>query len=131
MPCRRTARGIVDLTAVVAGVVAESGITDGLVNVFVGGSTSAVTTIEHEPGVLEDLVSALDLIAPRESVYAHNRAWGDGNDRSHVHAALVGPSLSIPFRKGRLLLGTWQQVVLLELVVQPSQVRRLVVTVTG
>lgn len=122
---------VVDLTAEVAGAVAESGLMSGLANVFVGGSTAAVTTIEHEPGVLEDLARALDVIAPRDSAYAHDRAWGDGNGRSHVRAALVGPSLSVPFRNGRLLLGTWQQVVLLELDVKPSRSRRVTVTVTG
>ena len=122
---------VVDLTAEVAGAVAESGLVSGLANVFVGGSTAAVTTIEYEPGVLEDLARALDVIAPRDSAYAHDRAWGDGNGRSHVRAALVGPSLSIPFRDGRLLLGTWQQVVLLELDVRPSRSRLVTVTVTG
>ena len=122
---------VVDLTAEVAGAVAESGLVSGLANVFVGGSTAAVTTIEYEPGVLEDLARALDVIAPRDSAYAHDRAWGDGNGRSHVRAALVGPSLSIPFRDGRLLLGTWQQVVLLELDTRPSRLRQVTVTVTG
>ena len=121
--------GVIDLTAEIAGAVAESGLVSGLANVFVGGSTAAVKTIEYEPGVLEDLARALNVIAPRDSAYAHDRAWGDGNGRSHVQAALVGPSLSIPFRDGRLLLGTWQQVVLLELDVRPSRSRR--VTVTG
>lgn len=122
---------VVDLTAEVAGVVAESGLVSGLANVFVGGSTAAVTTIEYEPGVLEDLAHAMDVIAPRNGAYAHDRAWGDGNGRSHVRAALVGPSLSIPFRDGRLLLGTWQQVVLLELDTRPWRSRQVTVTVTG
>lgn len=123
--------GVIDLTAEVAGAVGESGLVSGLANVFVGGSTAAVTTIEYEPGVLEDLARALDVIAPRDGAYAHDRAWGDGNGRSHVRAALVGPSLSIPFRDGRLLLGTWQQVVLLELDTRPSRLRQVTVTVTG
>ncbi len=122
---------VVDLTAEVAGAVAESGLSSGLANVFVGGSTAAVTTIENEPGVLEDLARALDVIAPRESVYAHDRAWGDGNGRSHVRAAIVGPSLTIPIADGRLLLGTWQQVVLLELDIRPTRSRRVTVTVFG
>ncbi len=123
--------GVIDLTAEIAGAVAESGLVSGLANVFVGGSTAAVTTIEYEPGVLEDLARALDVLAPCDSAYAHDRAWGDGNGRSHVRAALVGPSLSIPFRDGRLLLGTWQQVVLLELDTRPSRLRQVTVTVTG
>ncbi len=121
---------VVDMTAEVAGAIMESGLVSGLANVFVGGSTAAVTTIEYEPGVLEDLARTLDLIAPREGEYAHDRAWGDGNGRSHVRAALVGPSLSVPFRNGRLLLGTWQQVVLLELDVRKNRSRTVVVTVT-
>jgi secondary thiamine-phosphate synthase enzyme len=122
---------IVDMTAEVACAVRESGIMTGLATVFVGGSTAAVTTIEHEPGVLEDLARALNIIAPREIAYAHDRAWGDGNGRSHVRAALVGPSVSIPFRDGTLLLGTWQQIVLLELDVKPSRSRVVTVTVAG
>ncbi len=121
---------IVDLTPEVAGAVRESGMTSGLATVFVGGSTAAVTTIEYEPGVLEDLARALNVIAPREIAYAHDRAWGDGNGRSHVRAALVGPSLSVPFRDGRLLLGTWQQVVLLELDIRAARSRRVTVTLT-
>ncbi|MEN6343069.1 MAG: secondary thiamine-phosphate synthase enzyme YjbQ [Methanospirillum sp.] len=122
---------IVDMTAEVACAVRESGMMTGLANVFVGGSTAAVTTIEYEPGVLEDLARALNVIAPREIAYAHDRAWGDSNGRSHVRAALVGPSVSIPFRDGGLLLGTWQQIVLLELDVKPSRSRVVTVTVTG
>lgn len=121
---------IVDLTPEVAGAVRESGMTSGLATVFVGGSTAAVTTIEYEPGVLEDLARALNVIAPREITYAHDRAWGDGNGRSHVRAALVGPSLSVPFRDGRLLLGTWQQVVLLELDIRAARSRRVTLTLT-
>ncbi len=121
---------IVDLTAQVAGAVRESGLSSGIATVFVGGSTAAVTTIEYEPGVLEDLVRALNVIAPRDITYAHDRAWGDGNGRSHVRAALVGPSLSIPFSDGLLLLGTWQQVVLLELDIRAARSRRVTVTLT-
>jgi secondary thiamine-phosphate synthase enzyme len=122
---------VVDLTAEVAGAVRESGMASGLATVFVHGSTAAVTTIEFELGVLEDLARALNVIAPRDVPYAHDRAWGDGNGRSHVRAALVGPSLSVPFRDGRLLLGTWQQIVLLELDTRPSRSRRVTVTLTG
>jgi len=122
---------IIDMTVEVTGAVRESGMMTGLATVFVGGSTAAVTTIEYEPGVLEDLARALNVIAPREIAYSHDRAWGDGNGRSHVRAALVGPSVSIPFSDGRLLLGTWQQIVLLELDIRPSRSRVVTVTVTG
>ncbi|HOT94623.1 MAG TPA: secondary thiamine-phosphate synthase enzyme YjbQ [Methanoregulaceae archaeon] len=120
---------IVDLTSRIAAVVGESGIQDGVVHLFVQGSTAALTTIEYEEGVLQDLRRALRVIAPDEQPYAHDAAWGDGNGRSHVRAALVGPSLTIPVRQGRLMVGTWQQVVLLELDVRPSRTRRVSVTI--
>ena len=122
---------VVDLTQGVAEIVAESGLADGLANVFVTGSTAAVTTIEYEPGVIEDLGRALGVLAPTGAPFAHDRAWGDGNGRSHVRAAVVGPSVTVPFENGRLLLGTWQQLVLLELDVRPSRARRVTVTLTG
>jgi secondary thiamine-phosphate synthase enzyme len=120
---------IVDITRHVAGTIAASGISFGVANIFVHGSTAALTTIEYETGVLEDLRRALRVLAPDNIPYDHDRAWGDGNGRSHVKAALVGPSLSIPIGKGTLLLGTWQQVVLLELDTKPSRSRRITVTV--
>ena len=122
---------VVDLSSRLSEIVGESGVGTGLATLFVSGSTAALTTIEFEPGVLEDLERALNVLAPRDIPYAHDRAWGDGNGRSHVRAALVGPSLSIPVRDGLPLLGTWQQPVLLELDVRPSRTRRVIVTVTG
>ncbi|MDD4568208.1 MAG: secondary thiamine-phosphate synthase enzyme YjbQ [Methanoculleus chikugoensis] len=122
---------IVDLTPQIAQTVAESGVREGLANVFVAGSTAAVTTIEYEPGVLSDLSRALAVIAPADIPYAHDAAWGDGNGRSHVRAAIVGPSLSVPVIGGALACGTWQQVVLLELDVRSRRERTVYVTVTG
>jgi len=122
---------VVDLTARCQDTVRESGVVTGLVAVFVQGSTAALTTIEYEPGVLRDLARALAVVAPNGIPYAHDAAWGDGNGRSHIRAALVGPSLTVPVADGRLLLGTWQQVVLLELDVRPARSRRVVVTVLG
>ena len=122
---------VVDLSARLGEIVRESGIGAGLATLFVAGSTAALTTIEYEPGVLEDLRRALNVIAPDDAPYAHDRAWGDGNGRSHVRAALVGPSLSVPVRDGRLLLGTWQQPVLLELDVRSSRTRTIIVIVIG
>lgn len=122
---------IVDLTPRVAQVVAESGVREGLANVFVAGSTAAVTTIEYEPGVLSDLSRALAVIAPADIPYAHDAAWGDGNGRSHVRAAIVGPSLSVPVIAGALACGIWQQIVLLELDVRSSRERTVYVTVVG
>ena len=122
---------VVDLSDQLEEIVRESGVGTGLATLFVSGSTAALTTIEYEPGVLEDLGRALNVLAPRDLAYAHDRAWGDGNGRSHVRAALVGPSLAVPVREGLPLLGTWQQPVLLELDVRPSRSRRVIVTVTG
>ncbi len=120
---------IVDLTPEVRRAVNESGIAEGLVNVFVTGSTAAVTTIEYEPGVLSDLKRSLSFIAPGDVPYAHDRAWGDGNGRSHVKAAVVGPSVTIPVIGGNLGCGTWQQIVLLELDVRESRHRTIHITV--
>lgn len=122
---------IVNLSPRVEQAIAESGIQEGLVSIFVTGSTAAVTTIEYEPGVLADLLRALSVIAPADIPYAHDAAWGDGNGRSHVRAAIVGPSLSVPVVGGRLACGTWQQIVLLELDVRSSRERTVHVTVLG
>jgi len=122
---------IVNLTPRVQQAVTESGVQGGLANVFVTGSTAAVTTIEYEPGVLADLLRALAVIAPADIAYAHDAAWGDGNGRSHVRAAIVGPALCVPIVGGRLACGTWQQIVLVELDVRSSRERTVHVTVLG
>jgi len=122
---------VIDLTDEVMCVVKESGIMTGLVHVFVQHSTAALTTIEFEPGVLLDLKRALSVLAPDTADYAHDSRWGDGNGRSHVKAALVGPSLTIPIENGNLLCGTWQQIVLLELDVNAGRERTIVCTVSG
>ncbi|MDO9326140.1 MAG: secondary thiamine-phosphate synthase enzyme YjbQ [Methanoregula sp.] len=122
---------VIDLTDNVNTMVRESGIETGLVHLFVQHSTAALTTIEFEPGVLEDLKRALAELAPDNADYAHNSRWGDGNGRSHVKAALVGPSLMIPVSDGTLMCGTWQQIVLLELDVNAGRQRSIVCTVTG
>ena len=122
---------VIDLTDEVKSVVKESGVQVGLVHLFVQHSTTALTTIEFEPGVLQDLKRALSVLAPDAADYAHDTRWGDGNGRSHVKAALIGPSLTIPIEKGNLLCGTWQQIVLLELDVNAGRERTIVCTVTG
>jgi secondary thiamine-phosphate synthase enzyme len=122
---------IVNISPQVQQAVTESGVAEGLAHVFVAGSTAAVTTIEYEPGVLSDLNRALSLIAPADIPYAHDRAWGDGNGRSHVKAAVVGPSLTVPVMDGKLGCGTWQQIVLLELDIRSSRQRTIHVTVQG
>ena len=88
--------------------------TEGLLNVFVQGSTLSVTTIEYEEGVIEDLKNAISRIAPEDIEYIHNLKWGDGNGFSHVRSAILGPSISIPINEGLLRLGTWQQIVVID-----------------
>lgn len=119
-----------DVTPQVLAAVGQSGVRAGLVTVHAPGSTAAVTTIEHEPGVLADLRAALERLAPQDAHYAHNARWGDGNGYAHVRAALLGPSLSLPIEDGRPLLGQWQQVVVLDLDNRPRR-RRVVIQVLG
>jgi len=110
---------IVNLTPMIEKQLRDVGMRDGIVTVFVSGSTGAITTIEYEPGLIKDLPAALERIAPRDAYYAHEERWHDRNGHSHVRASIIGPSLTIPFSEGGLLLGTWQQVVLVELDVRP------------
>ena len=121
---------ILDITNKVAEVVAESKLENGIVTVFVPGSTGALTTIEYEPGLLEDLPNMLERIAPRNIVYEHEKRWHDGNGHSHVRASLIGPSLTVPFVNRRLTLGTWQQIVFLELDAR-SRARNIVLQIIG
>ncbi len=106
---------IVDVTEEVRQRVRGSGIEEGVAHLFVAGQTAALTTIEYESGAVSDLRNALKRLAPDALDYEHNARWGDGNGRSHIRAALVGPDLTVPVRGGNLLLGTWQQIVLVEL----------------
>ena len=119
-----------DITALVARVVAESDLSSGLATTSVVGSTAVVTTIEFEPGAVADLDRLLDRLAPRDGQYAHHARWGDDNGSSHVRAALMGPSLTIPFEHRELILGTWQQIVLLECDTRPRR-RPFVVQLMG
>jgi secondary thiamine-phosphate synthase enzyme len=121
----------IDITPEVSRIVGESGVGNGIVNLFVVGSTVALTTIEYEQGVLSDLRRALNGIAPDDIPYAHDSAWGDGNGRSHVKAAIIGPSLTIPVMKGVVQCGTWQQVVLLELDTRTTRSRTIICSVIG
>ena len=105
---------ILDVTAEVRRIAADSGVTDGVAHLFVVGSTAALSTIEFEPGAVADLKDALERIAPMDARYKHNEAWHDGNGYAHLRAALMKPSLSIPIVEGKLILGTWQQVILLD-----------------
>lgn len=121
---------IIDITDQVVGAVQRSGISQGIVTVFVPGSTAGVTTIEYESGLVQDLRDAFERIAPSNQSYHHDERWGDGNGYSHVRASLLGPSLTVPFEKGRLTLGTWQQIVLVDLDNRPRS-REVVVHILG
>jgi secondary thiamine-phosphate synthase enzyme len=119
-----------DLTAAVAAAVGESGADDGIVTVCVVGSTAALTTIEFEPGAVADLNRVFEDLAPRVGEYEHHLRWGDDNGSSHVRAALLGPSVTIPFVNGALTLGAWQQIMLLEFDTRSRQ-REVVIQVMG
>ncbi|MDM7913572.1 MAG: secondary thiamine-phosphate synthase enzyme YjbQ [Methanotrichaceae archaeon] len=121
---------VMDITDKVAKAVQDSGLDSGIAVLFVPGATGAITTIEHEPGLVQDLGEALERLAPQDIEYAHNQRWHDGNGHSHIRASLVGPSLTVPFLKGRLMLGTWQQIVFLEMDNRPRR-RRIVVQIMG
>ncbi len=121
---------MLDITGEVAARVRDSGITSGIVTIFCPGSTSALTTIEYESGALSDLQRLFDEVAPPDRDYAHNLRWGDGNGHSHVRAALLGPSLTVPFVDGELQLGTWQQITYVDFD-NRSRSRRLIVQIMG
>jgi len=121
---------MLDITDKVAARVRASGIGSGIVTLFCPGSTGALTTIEYESGALSDLGRLFDEIVPPDREYAHNLRWGDGNGHSHVRAALLGPSLTVPFVDGELQLGTWQQITFVDFDTR-SRTRRLVVQVMG
>jgi len=119
-----------DITDAVSRAVAESGLTAGTATVFCPGSTSGVTTIEFEAGAVADLRQVFDEVAPAGRDYRHNERWGDGNGHSHVRAALLGPSLTVPFVGRRLTLGTWQQIIFVDFDNRPRQ-REIVVQIMG
>jgi secondary thiamine-phosphate synthase enzyme len=119
-----------DITDKVAAAIAASGARSGTATVFVVGSTAGVTTIEFEPGAVADLNKVFERLAPRDADYQHHLRWGDDNGSSHVRAALLGPSITVPFVDGALTLGTWQQLMLLEFDTRPRR-REVVVQVIG
>ena len=121
---------IIDITDQVSKIVKESKIENGAVIVFVVGSTAAITTIEYEPGLQKDFPEMLSRLAPKEIEYAHDNTWHDGNGHSHVRASLIGPSLAIPIIQGHLTLGTWQQIVLVEMDTRPRE-RKIILQVIG
>lgn len=121
---------VVDITEKVRDIVSKSKIKEGLACVFVAGSTAAVTTVEHEPGLVADMKDAMDRLYPKSIEYEHHRRWGDGNGHSHVRASFVGPSLTVPIVDGDLKLGTWQQIVFLEFDNKP-RTRDITVQIVG
>lgn len=112
---------IIDVTKQTSDALRESGLNNGIINVFVAGSTAAITTIEYEPGLRHDFPKMLSRIAPKDIQYRHDETWHDGNGHSHVRASLVGPSLTVPFSNAVLILGTWQQIVMLEMDTKPRE----------
>ena len=121
---------VIDLTSAVEDRVGSSGIKNGIATVFVPGSTAGVTTIEFESGVVEDLRKAVERLVPSNIHYDHDARWGDGNGYAHVRASFLGPSLTIPFASGKLLLGTWQQIILVDFDNRPRK-REVVVHIQG
>ncbi len=121
---------IIDLTQKVAQAVRDCDINDGTVLTFVPGSTAGITTIEYEPGLIRDIPELLEKLIPSNKKYHHDDTWGDGNGFSHLRAALVGASFTCPLVGGRLMLGTWQQIVLLEFDNRPRQ-REIIVQISG
>lgn len=121
---------IIDITAKVAQQVAESNISRGTVNLFVAGSTAGITTIEFESGLVADIRNMWERLIPRNVSYDHDRRWGDDNGYSHVRAALLGASLVVPFDNGQMLLGTWQQIVVIDFDARP-RLRKIIVQLAG
>jgi secondary thiamine-phosphate synthase enzyme len=121
---------VLEITPQVREILERSGLRNGLVTVFVPGSTAAVTTTEFEPGLRRDLPAFFERVAPRDIRYAHDDTWGDGNGHAHVRASLLGPSLGVPVTDGEMILGTWQNIVVIDFDNRPRR-RRIVVQLLG
>ncbi len=121
---------VIDITDQVSSEVSGSGIMNGIVTVFVPGSTASVSTIEFEPNLVQDFKDAVERFFPPGIKYRHHETWGDDNGRSHCSATLMGPGLTVPFRNGKLLLGQWQQLVLIDFDV-PARSREIVLQIMG
>jgi len=120
----------IDITVEVSDYVRSSNLKTGIVVMFAPGATGAITTIEYEQGLKEDMKWALERLAPQDRDYSHNLRWGDGNGHSHIRASILGPSLTVPFVEGRLTLGTWQQIIFLDMDNRPRS-RKIVVQILG
>ena len=121
---------IINVTEQISGALKENELQNGIITVFIAGSTAAVTTIEYEPGLRHDFPKMLSRIAPKDIQYHHDDTWHDGNGHSHVRASLIGPSLTVPFSNGNLILGTWQQIVVIEMDTKPRK-RSLTLQILG
>ena len=121
---------MIDITSEVSHKLAENGLKNGTVTLFVPGSTAGFTTIEYESGLVADLRKMWQRVVPRDISYDHDRRWGDGNGHSHVRASMLGPSLVVPFTDGRLTLGTWQQIVLVDFDNRPRS-RQIILQIMG
>jgi secondary thiamine-phosphate synthase enzyme len=121
---------MIDITRQTDESIKTSGLQDGIVTIFVSGSTASITTIEYELGLKKDFPKMLARIAPSEIEYEHDNTWHDGNGHSHVRASLIGPSLTVPFKNKSLMLGTWQQIILLEMDTRPRE-RKVVLQIIG
>ena len=121
---------IIDITDEIQNSIGKSKLKDGIVCIFVAGSTGALTTIEYEPGLKKDLPQALEKIAPKGIYYNHHETWHDDNGHSHVRASIMGPSITVPFRNKKLIHGTWQQIVFVELDTSPRN-REIIVQIVG
>jgi secondary thiamine-phosphate synthase enzyme len=125
-----TENDIINVTEQISGALKENELQNGIITVFIAGSTAAVTTIEYEPGLRHDFPKMLSRIAPKDIQYHHDDTWHDGNGHSHVRASLIGPSLTVPFSNGDLILGTWQQIVVIEMDTKPRK-RTLTLQILG
>ncbi len=121
---------IIDITDEIQNSIDKSKLKDGIICIFVPGSTGTLTTIEYEPGLKKDLPQALEKIAPKGIYYNHHETWHDDNGHSHVRASLMGPSITVPFRNKKLIHGTWQQIVFVELDTSPRN-REIIVQIVG
>jgi len=121
---------MIDITKQTSRLLEESKLDEGMVTVFVSGSTAAVSTIEYEPGLINDFPDMLSRVVPNDIEYKHDETWQDGNGHSHVRASLIGPSLTIPFKDGELMLGMWQQIVLFEMDTR-QRTREIIVQIIG
>jgi len=122
--------GITNITGLVSDKISKLGFISGNVTIFMGGSTGGVTTIEYEPGLLQDLPELLERLIPSDIAYQHDKTWGDGNGFSHLRSALIGPSLTVPFDERKLLLGTWQQIIAVNFDNRP-RTREIILQIIG